>query len=281
MGENKLAGLLRRYRRERGLTGCELADGLGVAQGTISKMESGRLDPDLDYLSKFIQTLRVRRKDAAEMMRLAGVVPGGATPDRVLQYLPVDFLHTDFSRRRQETIALAEARSADIRVFNPSLIPGLLQSEEYSRHVIELSGVRRRDSVRRAVQTRVRRQDLLHNRDKQFTFVISEAALMTRVGPQNILMEQFEHLRQLSCLRGVKLGLITFDAVLTVPLPPAFYLLDRRVYIELPHGDLWLLERSNAFGTYHELFNRLIEHAVFGDAFTSKLGQLTERFIQN
>jgi len=277
MGEGKLAGMLRQYRRERGLTGSELAISLEVTQGTISKMESGRLDPDLDFLSKFIQTLRVRQKDAAEMLRLAGVVPGGATPERVLQYLPVDFLHADFSRRRQETIAQAEARSKSIRVFNPLLIPGLLQSENYNRHVMATGGVSGTNSVERAVEARHRRQELLKDKDKRFTFIISEAALVTRIGPMKVLAEQLRHLHRLSRMGGVKLGVMGFDAALSVLPPPGFYLLDRRVYIELPHGDLWLLERSNAFGTYHELFNRLMQHAVFGDAFTAKLDELLER----
>ncbi len=277
MGEQKLAGMLRRFRRERGLTGSELALSLGVSQGTISKMESGQLDPDLDFLSKFIQTLRVKQSDAAAMMRLAGVVPGGATADRVLQYLPVDFLHADFSRRRQETIAQAEARSKNIRVFNPLLIPGLLQTENYTRHVMATGGVRGRLSIDRAVRARLRRQRLLRIDEKRFTFLTSEAALLTKVGPVNVLAEQFRHLQSLSRSSQMKLGLVGFDAALSVLPPPGFYLLDRRVYIELPHGDLWLLERSHAFGTYQKLFSSLVQNAAFGNAFTAKLDVLLDR----
>jgi transcriptional regulator with XRE-family HTH domain len=269
--------MLRRYRRERGLSGSELAASLGVTQGTISKMESGQLDPDLDFLSKFIHTLRVKQSDAAVMMRLAGVVPAGTTPDRVLQYLPVDFLHADFSRRRQETIAHAESQSKVIRVFNPLLIPGLLQTENYTRQVMTTGGVRGRLSIDRAVRARRRRQRLLQTKGKRFTFLTTEAALLTRVGSVDVLAEQFRFLKYISGTGQIKLGFVGFDAALSVLPPPGFYLLDRRVYIELPHGDLWLLERSHSFDTYRTLFSRLVENAAFGDAFTAKLDELLDR----
>jgi len=122
MGEkSELGRILRRFRRERGITGGELASHVGVGQGTISKIECGRLVPDLDFLSKFASVLRLKEGDAAAVMRLAGVVPSGVTPESVLQYLPVDFLQVDWSERRQETVALAEAKSSSIRVFNPSV----------------------------------------------------------------------------------------------------------------------------------------------------------------
>lgn len=277
MGEQKLAGMLRRYRRERGLSGSELAASLGVTQGTISKLEAGQLVPDLDFLSKFVHTLRVKQTDAAAMMRLAGVVPGGATPDRVLQYLPVDFLHADFSRRRQETIAQAEGRSKLIRVFNPLLVPGLLQTENYTRQVMTTGGVRGRLNVERAVKARRRRQRLLQNKEKRFTFLTTEAALLTRVGPADVLAEQFRYLKYISETGPMKLGVVGFDAALSVLPPPGFYLLDRRVYIELPHGDLWLLERSHAFETYRTLYSRLVQNAAFGNAFTAKLDELLHR----
>ena len=278
MGEStKLGEMLRHLRHERGLTGIELAQSVGVTQGTISKIENGQLDPDLDFLSKLVHTLRVKRNEAAALMRLAGVVPDGVTADSVLQYLPVDFLQVDWSRRRQETVAQAEARAKNIRVFNPLLIPGLLQTEDYARHVIRTAGVREPQSIERAVQARLRRQQLLGDGQKRFTFLTTEAALLTRVGPTEVLVEQLRHLRRLCHAGRVRVGVMGVEAALVVLPPPGFYLLDRRVYIELPHGDLWLLERSQTFATYHRLFSELVKHAAFGAAFISNVDELFDR----
>lgn len=278
MGErNTLGRFLRQHRRERGLTGSELADTLGVSQGTISKLESGRLDADLDFLAKFVQTLRLPRKDAAKLMRLAGVAPGRPVVDRVLQYLPADFLSRDFSRRRQETLLLAEERSKIIRAFNPLLVPGLLQCEAYARHVLATGGVRGDASIRRATTSRLRRQRVLQVREKRFTFLLTEAALLMRVGPPEVCAQQLLHLKHLSGLPGLRIGILGFATARCVLPPPGFYLLDNRVYVELPHGDLWFLERSNAIETYRPLFERLSEQAAFGSAFCSILDKHLQR----
>jgi transcriptional regulator with XRE-family HTH domain len=275
--DTELGGTLRRFRRERRITGTELASSIGVTQGTISKIERGLLVPDLDFLSKFAHTLRLAKGDAAALIRLAGVVPDGVTPESVLQYLPVDFLQVDWAERRQETIAMAEAKSMRIGVFNPLLVPGLLQTESYARQVIHAAGARTPSSVERTVQARLRRQRILHSHRKQMTFILTEAALLARIAPAEVLAQQIRHLQEVAASDGVRIGLIPSAESLTVVPPPAFYLLDRRVYIELPHGDLWLLTRSHAYAIYERLFRVLVGHAVTGANLIKKLKGLAER----
>jgi len=274
--DTELGGTLRRFRRERRITGTELASSIGVTQGTISKIERGLLVPDLDFLSKFAHSLRLAKGDAAALMRLAGVVPNGVTPESVLQYLPVDFVQADWAERRQETIAMAEAKSTRIGVFNPLLVPGLLQTESYARHVIHAAGARTPSSIERTVRARLRRQRILHSSRKSVTFIVTEAALLARIAPVDVLVEQIHHLQEVAASDHVRIGLIPSTESLTVVPPPAFYLLDRRVYIELPHGDLWLLTRSHAYEIYEGLFRVLGGHAVTGASAIKKLKELAE-----
>ena len=276
-GRNELGKTLRRFRRERGITGSELASHVGVGQGTISKIECGRLVPDLDFLSKFASVLRLKEGDATALMRLAGVVPSGVTPESVLQYLPVDFLQVDWSERRQETVALAEAKSSSIRVFNPLFVPGLLQTEQYAREVIKSSGVRGSRSIERAVRARLRRQSVLQVPNKRVSFILTEAALLAGIGSPDMRAEQIRHLKQLVTSGWIEVGVIGSSASLPVIPPPGFYLFDRRVYLELPHGDLWLLSRSHAYDTYRKLFDVLADHASFGTGATGKLGSLLDQ----
>ena len=263
--KRELGETLRRFRRERRMTGTQLASRVGVTQGTVSKIESGLLVPDLDFLSKFAHTLRLTQGDTADLLRLAGAVPCGATAESVLQYLPVDFVQADWAERRQETIAAAEAKAKRICVYNSLLVPGVLQTERYARHVITAAGRETPASAERAVRARMRRRAVLASRRKQFTFLISETALSARVAPADVLIEQLEHLQSL--VRGGRIAIAiirTADPLPVIP-PPPFYLLDRRVHIELPHGDLWLLTRSHAFPVYERLFSRLRGCAVQGD----------------
>ena len=272
--KNELGETLRRFRRERGITGGELASHVGVGQGTISKIECGRLVPDLDFLSKFASVLRLKQDDAAAVMRMAGVVVNGITPESVLQYLPVDFLQANWSERRQETVALAEAKSSSIRVFNPLCVPGLLQTERYAREVIKSSGVRGTRSIERAVRARLRRQSVLQIPNKRVSFVLTEAALLAGIGSPDMRAEQIRHLQHLVTGGWVKVGVIPSSASLPLIPPPGFYLFDRRIYIELPHGDLWLLSRSHAYDTYRTLFDVLAQHATFGAGVGTKLDEL-------
>jgi len=275
--KSELGTTLRRLRRERGVTGTQLASSVGVTQGTISKIERGLLVPDLDFLSKFAHTLRLTQGETAPLLRLAGVVPGGATPQSVLQYLPVDFVQADWVERRQETVAASEAKASRISIFNPLLVPGLVQTEHYARHVIEAAGERSSHRIERAVRARMRRQRVLHDRQKAVSVVVTESALLARIAPADVLADQVRHLRHLAASNQVRLGLVSQSAPLAVVPPPAFYLLDRRVHIELPHGDLWLLPRSQSCEVYERLFRQLFASAVTGNYLLTRLGQLANR----
>jgi len=273
---SELGTTLRRLRRERGITGTQLASSVGVTQGTISKIERGLLVPDLDFLSKFAHTLRLTQGETAPLLRLAGVIPGGATPQSVLQYLPVDFVQADWVERRQETIAAAEAKASRISIFNPLLVPGLVQTEHYARHVIQAAGEDSPLRIERAVRARMRRQRVLHDSHKDVSIIVTESALLSRIAPADVQTEQVKHLRHLASSGEVRLGIISQSAPLALVLPPAFYLLDRRVHIELPHGDLWLLARSQSCEVYERLFRQLSAHSITGEAVLKKLGQLVK-----
>jgi hypothetical protein len=101
-----------------------------------------------------------------------------------------------------------------------------------------------------------------------------ESALLTRVAPTEVLVEQLRRLRQFASSSSIHVAIVPATSPLRVIPPPAFYLFDRRVYIELPHGDLWLLSRSNAYHVYHRLFNELSRLALRGTELVAKLDQL-------
>jgi transcriptional regulator with XRE-family HTH domain len=273
--DTSLGRELRRLREDRRITQADLAESLKVTQGTVSKSESGRLVPDLDYLSRFVLTLRLDRDTAECLMRLAGVVPDGTTPAKFFQFVPADFLAVNFVERRQETLSLAEARATELLVYQPLLVPGLLQSEDYTRHVVLRAGLRGSKAVERAVRARMRRQNVLGESGRRFVFIMTEAALQARVAPPPILRDQVRCLAEISTESRISVGLVPSSATLpTLPSPP-FYVFDDRVYIELPHGDLWLHESSNASDLYRKVFEEFRSAALFGDRFLRALERLS------
>jgi hypothetical protein len=100
-----------------------------------------------------------------------------------------------------------------IRAYMPLLLPGLLQTQAYMEAQLK-SGPRPPAWRRRAVQARLRRQEILHRADgtaPKLSVVITEASLLYRWGMHGDRREQIEHLAELSRQRNVQLRIQRFD----------------------------------------------------------------------
>ena len=98
-------------------------------------------------------------------------------------------------------------------MFEPAIIPGLLQTAEYARarfaEGVQLFNTP--NDIDYAVRTRMQRQEMLYRRDKRFHFVLTEAALRYRRCAIEVLLAQLDRLMSLSALPNVKLGIIGFE----------------------------------------------------------------------
>ncbi|AHH22174.1 putative DNA-binding protein [Nocardia nova SH22a] len=83
-----------------------------------------------------------------------------------------------------------------IQSYEGLVIPGLLQTESYTRAIMESETARIRTvDVERYVEVRLKRQQRLFGEHPlQVNTVISEAALMQHVGGPDVLHQQLEHL---------------------------------------------------------------------------------------
>lgn len=273
-----LARRLRAHRESQRLSGPALAERLGVAQSTISKVENALLVPTIDYLSRFSHALRLDREQTQELVRLAGVFPADSQPADFLQFLPYDFLNVDWPQRRQRAMTSCENAAKVIRGYQPFLIPGLLQTAAYARHVFRLAGVTHPRRLDRGVAARLERQRILVDGSKRLVFLITEFALAARIGTKAERDEQVRRLLDLAQRPNIRIGLVPARKTPVVLPPPSFYLFDaERVYLELPHGDLWLLPSSNAAVIYLALFRRLAATAMFGRRLATRLQHIRQR----
>ena len=100
-----------------------------------------------------------------------------------------------------------------IRTYMPSVIPGLLQTPAYTEAMLR-TGPRPPAWRRKAVEARIKRQEILKRRDgtaPQLSAVITEASLMYRWGMHAERLEQLEHLIDVSRLEGIELRIQRFD----------------------------------------------------------------------
>src|ERR1700690_444732 len=106
-----------------------------------------------------------------------------------------------------------ENDATTIRVFMPLVLPGLLQVPAYTEALMR-AGPRPPSYRRRALESRLRRQEVLDRKDgsaPMFSAVITEASLLYRWGMREDRREQIEHLVTMSHRRNVQLHIQRFE----------------------------------------------------------------------
>ncbi|WP_329105608.1 helix-turn-helix transcriptional regulator [Micromonospora sp. NBC_01699] len=110
----------------------------------------------------------------------------------------------------------AERNARQLRCFEPMLIPGLLQTENYARAVLRLDDVRPEAEVEKRLAARMERQEILNRENPpQFVGVIDESALRRR---EAIMGEQLAYLLRMAELPHVHIHVIPLSAGLHVGL---------------------------------------------------------------
>jgi transcriptional regulator with XRE-family HTH domain len=234
-----LAGALREMRVRAGLSGAELARRLGWAQSKISKIESMRQLPTDEDIAAWTAATGAAAEAPALMERLRGA--------RV-EYAGVKeaFAREGAAGVQQDLLEL-EDRSARIAEFQPGLIPGPLQTADYSRAILHLpcgpeSFGRSEDDIEGMVAARLQRQRVLYDSTKQITMIMLEGALRSRVVPTPVLAAQLDRLIDLAALPTAGVGIVAFDSPLRIFPLTGFRLYDDLVIIEAIVGEQQLSE---------------------------------------
>ncbi|MFI7300799.1 helix-turn-helix domain-containing protein [Streptomyces sp. NPDC050121] len=249
-----LGARLRGLRGEAGLTGAVLAQRAGVGQPTVSKVENGRMVPSLDVLGRLSLALDLDESTTREVRDLLVAVE--AAPDAVEaseDEAPVGAALNE---------AVGSARL--VRSFQCVVLPAMLQSAEYARHVFESAPNTTPEDVGRAVAARVERQSVLYEPGRESVFVLTEAVLRTWPGNPALMLAQFDRLLAVDSLSTARIGVIPWRRRVPVMPRHGFTLCDRgAVVVESFRGER-VLDDSTEVAAYEETFARFEEAAVFG-----------------
>ncbi len=233
-GRLSLGMRLRELRAEGGLTGRELADRLGWTQSKVSKLENGKQTPTPGDLTAWAAATGNSHAAAELTGRLRGLETQYRSWRRQL---------AGGYRAVQETHRLQAQKTRIRRSFDPTLIPGLLQTADYARAVLtRYSAIHTgpRD-IEAAVQARMDRQDVLGDRTRAFHFLIWEGALHARPCAPAVLSVQLERLATRLGRGHVRVGIVPFEADMNVPAGVGFSVHDDRLVItETWHAEMWL-----------------------------------------
>lgn len=122
----------------------------------------------------------------------------------------------------QTYVAMEEA-AWSIRAYEPQLIPGLLQIEEYSAVVISLGGFPIEQAERYAA-LKQERQNRFRNGDLKLWVILDEAALHCPVAGPKVQLEQLRYLRTACGYPALTLQVLPYGAVSLSP-PTGFSIL--------------------------------------------------------
>ncbi|NQE88686.1 DUF5753 domain-containing protein [Nocardia terpenica] len=180
---------IKRQAAERGIKPAEIQRGLGVGAAYWSQVTNYKGILTEDKLNRLIDLLEFEADERQELLDLRAVAKGRS-------------LYAQFSALLDDELMRfynLEAGASSIRSFENSVIPGLLQTENYMRTLIKARVVTARPTeAEPRVQIRLLRQRRLAGEDApKLAVVVGEASLRYQVGDTNVHREQLEHLRTL------------------------------------------------------------------------------------
>lgn len=247
---------LLRARDRAGLSGRQMAERLGVSQGTLWRIEQGRQPISIPRVAVWLEASGVGADQRERILYLAELAHGETRPWREL--LDVEGHLQEASQEREQTATL-------VRNFQPTIVPGLLQTPEYARHVLGAGHTR---DVEAAVAARLERQHALQESETRFEFLVGERTLRATMGSAATLADQREHLLGTMKLESVTLGIVPDDApvlawhnfIIWTPGKGDLY-----VTTELVHGSQEIVGAEDA-QVYVNAWERLRRYALYGDA---------------
>src|SRR5215469_2661134 len=253
----RLGSELRRLRESQSMKLEEVAERLGIAPSTLSRIETGKSPTRTSYLNSMLELYGVndpsQRQVLLEMAREGHRKGWWAIWDGVL---PTGF----------GIYVGLEAEASSLRVYEAQVVHGLLQTEEYARAV--MNTVRRQqtqEEIDRLVALRMQRQEVLTRPDPlQLWIILDEAVLRRLAGPVAMTLRQLEHLCEVSTWPNVTLQVLTFGSGLHPALGGPFAILEFPerfdpdvVYSEGVSGQAYIEEREREVRARSEAFDLL------------------------
>jgi transcriptional regulator with XRE-family HTH domain len=205
----RLAAELRGIRESKGKSGDSVAAALRWSPSKISRYERARtgLRPrEVERLLDYYQITGPRR---ALLLELAEDAAQKGWWEEFADSLSEDY---------QQFIGL-EHEATSMAVWHVDVVTGLLQTENYARHII--SSYSRVEPIApgmigRMVRVRMRRQQILDREGLQLSVVLDESVLKRRVGDESVMYEQLQRLVQEADRPNLTLQILPLDAQHTV-----------------------------------------------------------------
>jgi transcriptional regulator with XRE-family HTH domain len=247
---------LRRLREAHSIKLEEVAEQLGVAASTLSRIETGKAPTKSVYLSAMLEMYGVG--DPAQRQVLIDMAREGHRKGWWSVY--DDVLPTGFG-----IYVGLEAEAAGLRSFQGEAVEGLLQTSDYARAVLrEVQNRDTDDQIEKLVDLRIKRQDVLE-RDLPLDvwLILDEAVIRRTIGGPDVMRGQLARLTEASKMPNVTIQVLPFESGSHAGLKGSFSILEFPeradadvAYVESVAGIIYL-EKDREVRTCAEAFDRL------------------------
>lgn len=253
----ELGARLRALRLEQGLTVEQVAERLLCSTSKVSRMETGHRGATLRDVRDLCGIYGVT--DPAQVEYLMELAREGKQQAWWQSY-ELDYFAT--------YVGLEEAATSLI-YYQSSIVPGLLQTVEYTRAMYQASlpSEFTPERVSEHIDVRLRRQQVL-TRDPPLRVwaVCDEAVLHRVVGGPAVMAAQLRHLKEAASMPNVTLQVIPYAAGAHPAMDNMFTILEFDevapvVYVEGLMGWLYL-ERDHEIARYKQVFEHLRNFAL-------------------
>ncbi|MFC9074810.1 helix-turn-helix domain-containing protein [Streptomyces griseoincarnatus] len=251
------------FREDAGLSQDQAARSVGFSGAKLSRIESGkgRRPPTETDVRALLELYGTDDYEASVLLKL---LQRAGEPGRWQRY-DKRLMPEWFDR----LVGLQEA-AATIRTFEIQYVPGLLQTADYTRAVVE-RGLPNAPAgeVQRRVELRMRRAQLLLREDApQLWAVIDESVLLRVLGDRTVMRDQLDHLAKMAQRPNVTLQIVPLNVTnASAPAIPVTYLrfggldLPDVVYLEHIRSANFLEDRDET-EEYRIVLDRLADEAL-------------------
>jgi hypothetical protein len=239
----------------------------GLSQAKISRAERGRFPLTPEEAARYAERLGATPEQRERLVELAAARSAEHVSGRVAL--------VRVAAAVQERIERYQREATLIRAWQPNLVPGVLQTPEYTAALLAGDGEGEPGpawwTARRA------RTAMLSEPGRSWHLLVSEAALRWPLGSAATMRTQIEHLGTASELPSVRLGVLDLSTPKPFAAPAAFHMYDRVVSVATEVGTSFLTDTADV-EHFDRLFARLDAAALHGDEARALLSRVAQQY---
>ncbi|MEC4019207.1 helix-turn-helix domain-containing protein [Streptomyces sp. H27-D2] len=249
-----------------GLTRKQAVHGLKISEATLQRIETGALNfRNVGDLRKLLEKYGID-DDPDFVESLVELNRDASGQDWLTQFRP-------FMPSGMPNFVGVETEAHAIRAYHPTVVYGLLQTENYAKALMELGKPVEEttsESIVRNVELRMERRAIIH-RDPdpvRLWVILAEAALLYQVGDTEVMSEQYEEIVKLSALTHVKVQVLPVRSRGGYRSASDFTILDLgerlppMVQIDTPWGAVSTSDKPREVGRFNRRFETMTASAL-------------------